>query len=108
MQHDRSRARAAQGLAQTRKVTAGNVARFMGDNADNLVRRFRLHQRSHMEKHVSAIDDESVVAGCTDQMDLDVLLAESGDLENGSRIVAQKALDLRVANKASGGIGWRN
>ena len=59
--------------AQSRQVTAGDMAGLVRDDADHLVRRVRYHERSGMHEHVVAIDDEGVEVLVVDEVDLDVL-----------------------------------
>jgi hypothetical protein len=81
-------------------MPAGNVAGLMGEHADELVRRFRLHDRADMEEHVLAVDDEGVEALVGDDVDIHVLAGDSGRAEDRLRVIGDQVLDLAVADEA--------
>ena len=47
-------------LAHARQMPAGDVAGFVGEHADHLVRRVRLHQRAGIDEDAAAVGDEGV------------------------------------------------
>ena len=83
-------------LAQARQMAAGNVAGLVGEHADHLVRRLRLHQRAGIDEDAPAVGDEGVEGAAVDDHDLDVLLRQPGRLQERLGVVAQQLLDLRV------------
>ena len=52
--------RRPQFLAQARQVTAGDVAGFVREHADHLVRRVRVHERAGVDEDAPAVGDEGV------------------------------------------------
>ncbi len=89
---------------QPRQVAAGDVAAFVGDHADQLIGRLGIHQRAGMDEHVVAVDDEGVEGAVVDDVDVDVLRAEPGGIEDRLRIGAQQRFRLGVADQSGGGI----
>jgi hypothetical protein len=96
--HDRLRRRLGDFIAQARQVAACDVTRFMGEHADHLVRRVRLHQRASIDEDAAAVGDECVEGPIVDDYDLNILLAEPGGLQKRLGVVAQKLLDLGIAD----------
>ena len=60
-------------LAHLGKMSADDVAAFVGEHADELVGRRRLHQRAGIHEDAVRIHDERVELGVIDDDDLDVL-----------------------------------
>jgi hypothetical protein len=85
-------------LAQTHEMTTRNVTCLMGEHADDLVRRFRLHQRAGIDENAAAVGDEGVEAAVVDDDDLDVLFGKSGRLQDRLHVFAQQLLDLGIAD----------
>ena len=94
---DRHRLGARELFAQPVLVAAGDVARLVCDDADDLVRRLGLQQRAGVDEHATA-GDEGVEARIVDQNDVDAGFREAGGLEDRARIVAHQRLDLGVAH----------
>ena len=92
-------------LAHLGEMSADDVAALVGEHADELIGRRRLHQRAGIHEDAVRIHDERVEIGIVDDDDLDVLRGESGGLENRRRVVAQQLFDLGVANHRDAGIG---
>ena len=81
-----------------------DMAAFVGDDADQLIWRLRVHQRAGMDEHVVAVDDEGVEGAVVDDVDVDVLRAETRSVENRLRIGPQQQFRLGVADQPGGGI----
>ena len=79
-------------------MTAGDVAGFVREHADHLVRRVRLHQRAGIDEDAPAVGDERVEGALVDDHDLDVLLRQAGRLQDRLGVFAQQLLDLGVAD----------
>ena len=79
---------------------------LMGNDANQLVRRFGAHQRTNMKEHVAPIDDKGVETAVTYQMNANILLAQARHFEDGAGIDAHKIFDFRIPDQ-SGGIGRR-
>ncbi len=84
-------------LAQFCEVAAGKMAGFMGEHADDLVRRFRLHDRAVIDEDAPAVGHEGVEGAFVDDHHLDVLFFQPGGAQDRARIVAQQLLGLGVA-----------
>ena len=80
-------------------MTAGEVAGFVREHADDLVRRLGVEQRAGIDEDVAAVHDEGVEGAVVDDDDLDVLLGEAGHLQDRRGVVAQQLLDLGVADE---------
>ncbi len=78
-------------------MAASQVARLVGDNADDLVRRLRLQQRAGVDEDAPP-RDEGVEARVIDQDDFNAGFGQTGGLEDGPGVVAYQRLDLSVAN----------
>ena len=85
--------------AQGCHVAAGDVARLMGDDADELVWRFRLQDGARVDVDIAAVDDESVESVVAHDTHRDARRAEARGLENGARIVVEQVFDLGVADQ---------
>ena len=85
-------------LAQARQMAAGDVAGFVREHADDLVRRLRVHQRAGIDEDAPAVRHEGVERAVVDDDDLDVLLREAGGAQDRLGVVAQQLLDLGVAD----------
>ena len=94
---DHLRLRLSQLLAQAGEMAAGQVAGFVRQHSDDLVWRFRLHQRAVIDENAAAIGDKRVEHGLIDDRNLDILLLEAGGPKNRSRVVAQELFGLGVA-----------
>ena len=86
-------------LAHSRQVAARDMTGFVREHADDLVRRRRLHDRAGVHEDAPAVHHEGVERAVVDDDDPDVLLAEARAAQDRLRIVAQKLLDLGVANE---------
>ena len=63
------------------------------------------HQRAGIDEDVVRVHDESVERPVVDDHDMNVLVAETGNAQNGRRVFAQELLDLGVANHRDAGAG---
>ena len=72
---------------------------FVGDDADDLVRRLGVDQRAGVDEHAPPVGDERVEAAVAQDDDLDRAPAEAGGCKDWRRIIAQQVLDLGVANQ---------
>ena len=71
---DRLGLRPRQLLAQAHQMAVGQVAGFVGEHADDLVRRLGVEQRAGIDEDVAAVHHEGVEAAVVDDDDLDVVL----------------------------------
>ena len=86
-------------LAQAQQMSAGKVAGFVGEHADDFVRRLGFEQRAGVDEDMAAVHDEGIEAavvehdrrGCS-------ACARPGGVQDRRRIVAQQLLDLGVAD----------
>ena len=85
--------------AQGGHVAAGDVARFVGDHADHLVGRLRLHQRAGVDEDVAPVEHEGVEGIVLHDADLDAPGAQTGRAEDRLRVVGEQVLDLGVADQ---------
>ena len=95
---DRCRLRLRKLLAQARQMSAGDVAGFVREHADDLVRHLRVDQRAGVDEDAPAVHHEGVERAVVDDGDLDVLLGEAGGAQDRLGVVAQQLLDLGVAD----------
>ena len=79
-------------------MPAGDVAGLVREHADDLVRRLRIHQRAGIDEDAAAVGHEGVEGALVDDDDLDVLLGQTGRLQNRLGVFAQELLDLGVAD----------
>ena len=82
------------------RMRAGDMAGLMRDDADDLVRRVRLHERFGVHEDVAAIHHERIEQVALDDAHVDVLRFQAGGPEDRPRIVLQQFLDLGVADQA--------
>ena len=80
-------------------MAAGDVARFVGDDADHLVGSIGLHQGARVYEHVPAIEHEGVEGIILNDAHLDAPGTEPRRLENRLGVVVEDVLDLSVANE---------
>ena len=92
-------------LAHLGEVTADDVAAFVGEHADHLIGRGRLHQSAGIHEDAVCVHDERVEIRVVDDDDLNVLRGEARGLENRRRVIAQELFDLGVANHRNAGVG---
>ena len=64
-------------------MAAGDMAGFVRQHADDLVRRLRIHQRAGIDEDALGVDDEGVEGAVVDDDDADVALAEAGGARTG-------------------------
>ena len=83
-------------------MAAGDVARFVRDDADYLVRRIGLLQGAGVNEHVAAIEHKGVEGVALDDADGDAALAEPCCLEDRPRVIVEQLLDLGIADQALG------
>ena len=95
---DRRGLRRGELLAQLHQMAAGQVAGFVREHADDLVRRLGVEQRAGIDEDVAAVHDEGVERAVAEHDHPDVLLGEAGGAQDRLRVVAQQLLDLGVAD----------
>ena len=83
-------------------MAAGDVAAFMGDDADDLIGCLGLHQQPGMDEHVLPIHDEGVEGAVVDDMDPDALRPEPRRGEDRLGVGSDQGLGFRVADDACG------
>ena len=86
----------AQRFLGLRQVAAGDVAGFVGDDADQLAGVLDLHQQPGIEEQLLATGDEGVYLRVLDDVDLDRRRIEAGDLEHWRGELPNGIFDLRV------------
>ena len=87
-------------LAHLGEMAAGQMAGFVRQHPDQLVRGLRLHDRAVIHENAVAVGDESVERAVVDDHDLDVLLFQARGAQDRPRIVAQQLLGFGVADHA--------
>ena len=75
-------------MASARQVTAGNVAAFVRKHADNLIRRFGVHQRAHVDENFLPVGNESIEAFVANENDPRRAGIDAGGMEDGGHVVA--------------------
>ena len=78
-------------------MAAGQMAGFVRQHSDDLVRGLRLHQRAVIHENAAAIRDEGVESAVIDDDDLDVLFFEAGGTQDRPGVLAQQLLGFGVA-----------
>ena len=78
-------------------MAARKMPGLVRKHADQLVRRFRLHDRAVIDEDAATVGDERVERGFVDDHHLDVLLFQTGGAQDRTGIVAQQLLGLGVA-----------
>ena len=96
---DRRRAGAVHLDAHARQMAAGDVARFMGQNADHFIGRLGLHQQAGVDEQALTAGHEGVDARIIDQVDLDRAGIDTGRPENRLGVEPHQAFDFRIADK---------
>ncbi len=81
------------------KMTAGDMAAFMGHDTDQLVRPLRAHDQASVDEDALATRHEGVERAILDEHDLDTVGVETCCLPDRDREGADRALDLGVANE---------
>jgi hypothetical protein len=79
------------------QMPPGQMARFVRQHPDDLVRGVRLHQRTMVDEDAAPIGDEGVKDVLIDDDDLDILLLQARGAENWPRIVPQELFGLSIA-----------
>ena len=85
-------------LAQSRQVSAGDVAALVRQHADDLVGRFRVQQSAAVYENAPPVRDEGVERAIVDDDDLNILLREAGCPQDRLGIFLEQLLDLRIAD----------
>ena len=85
-------------LAQAGEMAAGDMAGFVGEHADDLVRRLGVHERADIDEDLLPVGHEGVEGAVVDEDDLGRLGVDAGGAEDRRRIVAQELLGLGVAH----------
>ena len=80
-------------------MAAGNVPRFMRDNADHFARGLSLHEHADIDEHAAAVGHKGVEALVVDQDDLRLGMRDAGDLEDRLGVVAQQGFCFCVADQ---------
>jgi len=78
-------------------MTAGQMAGFVRQHPDDLVRRLRLHQGAVIDEDTVTVGDEGVEYRLVDNGDLDILFLKARSAQDRLGVVAQQLLGLRVA-----------
>ena len=93
------------------EVAAGNMARLMGDHADNLFRALADPEQSGVQKYPHPVGDEGVHLVAIHKMQAYAFRRNTGCLKYRLRVKAKRLLDFRVTNQADrlgfGGRGGR-
>ena len=84
-------------FAQPGEMAAGQVAGFVRQHPDDLVRGLRLQQCAMVHENAMAVRDKRIEYRLVDDRDLDILLLQARDAKDRPRIVAQELLGLGVA-----------
>ena len=79
-------------------MAAGNVPGLVREHADDLIRRFRVHQRAAVDEDAAAVGDESVERAVVDDDDLNILLGEARAAQDRLRVFPQQLFRLGVAD----------
>ena len=96
--HRTDRLRACDLVAEIFQMPAGEMPGLVREDADHLVRRFRIEQRTGMDHHAPAAGDERIELAILHQHDFRVARADAGGAKNRRGIVAEQRLDLGVAD----------
>ena len=80
-------------------MAAGKMARFVSQDADDLIGRIRLSQGAVVHEDAAAVGNEGVEGGVVDDHDLDILFFETGRAQDRAGVVAQQLLCLGVAQQ---------
>ena len=83
-------------------MAAGDVAGFVGDDADDLQRIVRLFQHAGIDEDILAAGDEGVQLRAVDQDDVDIVGVQAGGDPDRGAEGSQRLLDLCIAEE------WRN
>jgi hypothetical protein len=81
------------------QMTAGDMAGFVGDDADDLERIVRLLQRAGVNEDILPAGDEGVELRAVDQNDMDVVRFQPGGDPNRRAECPQRLFDLGVAEQ---------
>jgi len=84
-------------LAHLGEMAAGQMAGFVCQHADDLVRCLRLQQRTVVDEDATAVSNERVERAVVDDDDLDILLLQTGGAQDRPGVFAQQLLGLGVA-----------
>ncbi len=85
-------------LAAAREMSARDMACFVGEHADDLVRCLRIRQRAEIDEDAPAVGHESVELLVVDNDDFDLLVLQARRLQDRTGIFAQELLGFRVAD----------
>ena len=80
-------------------MAAGDVAAFVGDDADQLLGVVALHQQAGMDKEILAARDEGVDRILFDQDDVDRFGFDAGRLEDWPSVTSDDMLNFGVADE---------
>ena len=105
--NDRGHLRIRQLLAYLGQMPAHDVSGLVGEDANDLVGRLRLHQRAGIDEDVVRVHHECVERSFVDDDNVDVLVAKAGDFQNRAHVIAQQLLDFGVADDRNAGVGRR-
>jgi len=87
-------------------MATGNVARFMGQNTNDLIRRFCSRQESRVNEQALAAGDEGVDLVIVDDVNPHRRRVQTRRFENGLRVEPQQTFDFRIANQRKRGSRW--
>ncbi len=93
---DRRGAGVAQGVLGAGQMTAGDMAGFVGDHADQLIGRLDPEQEAGEQEDPLAAGDEGIQLVVVDQVDPDRARVQPGGPEHWRRVQTNGMFDLRV------------
>ncbi len=85
-------------LAKLGEVAAGQMAGFMRQHPDDLVRGLGLHHRAVIHENAAAVRDEGVKNALVEDHNLDVLLFQARGAKDRPCVVAQQLLGFGIAD----------
>ena len=85
-----------------RQMAACNMAAFMGQNADDLIGRFGIHQGADIDENLLAIGDKSIEGAIADQKNARGGGIDIGGTENRRGIFAHQLFDFCITNDVRG------
>src|SRR6516165_7559478 len=85
-------------------MSAGNVAGLVRKHPDDLIGRLRVQQSTSIYEDAAAIGDKGVERAVIDDDDLNVLLCEAGNPQDGLGIFLEQLLDFRIADDRRTGL----
>ena len=96
--YDHFQGRVVHGLLQADKMPAGDMAGFVGDDADQLAGPLGANQKTGIDEQVHPAGHEGVDLVALQQKDMNRGGIEPGHLEDRRGVLAQRLFDLGVAD----------